>query len=36
MERAARLHEVELRRFYEVWERFCAAGTPLPATADRS
>lgn len=30
------LHEVELRRFYEVWERFCASGTPLPASDDPS
>ena len=28
------LHEVELRRFFEVWERFCASGTPLPASDD--
>ena len=30
------LHEMELRRFYEVWERFRASGTPLPATDDPS
>ena len=30
------LHETELRRFYEVWERFCASGTPLPVTDDPS
>ena len=30
------LHEVELRRFHEVWERFCASGKPLPATDDPS
>ena len=30
------LHEMELRRFYEVWVRFCASGTPLPATDDPS
>ena len=30
------LHEVELRRFYEVWERFSASGTPLPASDDPS
>jgi uncharacterized damage-inducible protein DinB len=30
------LHEVELRRFYEVWERFRASGTPLPASDDSS
>jgi hypothetical protein len=30
------LHEVELRRFCEVWERFCTSGTPLPATDDPS
>ena len=30
------LHEMELERFYDVWERFCASGTPLPATDDPS
>jgi len=30
------LHEVELRRFCDVWERFCASGTPLPQTDDPS
>jgi hypothetical protein len=30
------LHEVELTRFYEVWERFRASGTPLPRTDDPS
>jgi len=30
------LHEIELERFYEVWGRFCASGTPLPATDDPS
>jgi uncharacterized damage-inducible protein DinB len=30
------LHEVELERFYVVWERFCASGTPLPKTDDPS
>ena len=30
------LHEVELERFYVVWERFCASGTPLPETDDPS
>ena len=28
------LHEVELRRFYETWERFRATGTALPSSAD--
>jgi hypothetical protein len=36
MRRAAELHDVELGRSYEVWERFCASGTPLPATDDPS
>ena len=27
---------MELGRFYAVWERFCASGTPLPATDDPS
>ncbi len=30
------LHEIELNRFYEVWEAFCASGTPLPETSDPS
>jgi uncharacterized damage-inducible protein DinB len=30
------LHEIELRRFYDTWERFCASGTALPATDDPS
>ena len=30
------LHERELGRFYEVWQAFCASGTPLPATDDPS
>ena len=30
------LHKVELGRFYEVWQAFCASGTPLPATDDPS
>lgn len=30
------LHEVELWRFYEVWERFCASDTQLPKTEDPS
>lgn len=27
------LHEAELRRFVEVWERFKASGTPMPEAA---
>jgi uncharacterized damage-inducible protein DinB len=30
------LHEVELERFHDVWIRFRASGTPLPATDDPS
>jgi uncharacterized damage-inducible protein DinB len=30
------LHEVELKRFYDVWEGFRASGTPLPETDDPS
>ncbi len=30
------LHEVELRRFYETWERFRASGVALPPTDDPS
>jgi uncharacterized damage-inducible protein DinB len=30
------LHEAELRRFYEVWERFCASGKALPVADDPS
>ena len=30
------LHEIELRRFCDVWERFRAAGIPLPQTDDPS
>ena len=30
------LHEMELKRFYDVWETFRAAGTPLPETDDPS
>jgi len=30
------LHEMELIRFYEVWEKFCASGTRLPETTDPS
>ena len=30
------LHEIEINRFYEVWERFRASGTPLPETSDPS
>jgi uncharacterized damage-inducible protein DinB len=30
------LHEVELNRFYETWQRFLASGTPLPKTDDPS
>jgi hypothetical protein len=30
------LHEVELGRFYAVWQAFCASGTPLPVTDDPS
>ena len=30
------LHETEVERFYDVWERFCASGTPLPASDDPS
>ena len=30
------LHKVELGRFYEVWQAFCASGTPLPVTDDPS
>jgi uncharacterized damage-inducible protein DinB len=28
------LHEVELRRFLDTWERFHASGAPLPVTGD--
>ena len=30
------LHEMELRKFYDVWGKFCASGTPLPETDDPS
>jgi uncharacterized damage-inducible protein DinB len=30
------LHEMELRKFYDVWVRFCASGTALPKTDDPS
>jgi hypothetical protein len=30
------LHEIELNRFYETWQRFLASATPLPGTADPS
>lgn len=30
------LHEIELNRFYETWQRFRASGTPLPQTDDPS
>jgi hypothetical protein len=30
------LHETEVERFYDVWERFCASGTPLPVSDDPS
>lgn len=30
------LHEIELIRFYEVWEKYCASGTRLPETTDPS
>ena len=30
------LHEVELGRFYDLWEKFRASGTPLPETDDPS
>jgi uncharacterized damage-inducible protein DinB len=30
------LHEIELNRFYETWQRFLASGTPLPQTDDPS
>jgi len=30
------LHEVELRKFYDVWVEFCASGTALPKTDDPS
>ena len=30
------LHEIELNRFYETWQRFLASGTPLPETDDPS
>ncbi len=30
------LHEIELRRFCDVWETFRASGTPLPETDDPS
>ncbi len=30
------LHEIELKRFYEVWERFRASGIALPASDDPS
>jgi uncharacterized damage-inducible protein DinB len=30
------LHEIELNRFHETWERFLASGTPLPETDDPS
>jgi uncharacterized damage-inducible protein DinB len=30
------LHEVELNRFFEVWQKFCASGVALPETDDPS
>jgi uncharacterized damage-inducible protein DinB len=30
------LHEIELNRFYDTWQKFLASGTPLPETADLS
>ena len=30
------LHEIELNRFYETWQRFLSSGTPLPKTDDPS
>ncbi len=30
------LHEIEINRFYEVWEAFRTSGTPLPETSDPS
>ncbi len=30
------LHEIELRRFYDTWEAFRAAGVALPRSDDRS
>ena len=30
------LHEIELNRFHETWERFLASGAPLPETDDPS
>jgi uncharacterized damage-inducible protein DinB len=30
------LHEIEIKRFYDVWETFRASGTPLPETNDPS
>jgi hypothetical protein len=30
------LHEIEINRFYQVWEAFCASGTPLPESSDPS
>ena len=30
------LHEIELNRFHETWQRFLASGTPLPETDDPS
>ena len=30
------LHEIELRKFCDVWEAFCASGIPLPKTDDPS
>mgnify|MGYP001583555081 CR=1 FL=1 len=30
------LHEIELRKFCDVWETFCTSGTPLPDTDDPS
>jgi hypothetical protein len=29
------LHEMELMRFYDVWERFCACGTAIARLARR-
>ncbi len=28
------LHEIEMQRFFEVWQAFCAAGVGLPGTTD--
>jgi hypothetical protein len=30
------LHEIELNRFYDTWQRFRASGAPLPKTDDPS